>query len=120
MKIGLLGFGFMGRTHAWCVDNLKYFYKDLPFSAEIAAVSASRPETTSKAADFLGVKGATEDEIINDPSIDIIDICTPNVYHYETLKKAIKRRCTGSAVLLRENSVLAWSFLLIVHKNLDF
>ncbi|MBE6599815.1 MAG: Gfo/Idh/MocA family oxidoreductase [Ruminococcaceae bacterium] len=89
MKIGLIGFGFMGKTHAWCVDNLKYFYRDLPFSAEIAAVCASRPETTAAAAEFLGVTGASEDEIINDPEIDVIDICTPNIYHYETLKKAI-------------------------------
>ena len=89
MKIGLIGFGFMGKTHAWCVDNLKYFYKALPFGAEIAAVCASRPETTAAAAEFLGVRGATEDEIINDPEIDVIDICTPNIYHYETLKKAI-------------------------------
>ncbi len=89
MKIGLIGFGFMGKTHAWCVDNLKYFYRELPFSAEIAAVCASRPETTDAAAEFLGAKAASEDGIINDPEIDIIDICTPNIYHYETLKKAI-------------------------------
>ena len=89
MKIGLIGFGFMGKTHAWCVDNLKYFYKDLPFEAEISAVCASRPETTVAAAGFLGAHASSEDEIISDPEIDIIDICTPNIYHYETLKKAI-------------------------------
>lgn len=89
MKIGLLGFGFMGRTHAWCVDNLKYFYKDLPFDAQIVGVCASRPETTAKAAELLGVRAMTEDEMINDPTIDVIDICTPNIYHYETLKRAI-------------------------------
>lgn len=89
MKIGLIGFGFMGKTHAWCVDNLKYFYKDLPFDAEIVGVCASRPETTAKAAEFLGVRAMSEDEMINDPAIDVIDICTPNIYHYATLKKAI-------------------------------
>ena len=89
MKIGLIGFGFMGRTHAWCVDNLKYFYKDLPFDAEIVGVCASRPETTSKAANFLGVRAMSEAEMIADPEIDVIDICTPNIYHYDTLKKAI-------------------------------
>ncbi len=91
MKIGLIGFGAMGKTHAWCVDNLKYFYRDLPFTAEISTVLSSRPETTKKAAEFLGVHAAqNEDELINNPEIDIIDICTPNIYHYETLKKAIK------------------------------
>ena len=36
MKIGLIGFGSMGKTHSWCVKNLRYFYKDLPFEAEYA------------------------------------------------------------------------------------
>ena len=90
MKIGLLGFGFMGKTHAWCLDNLKYFYKDLPFRASIAGVAASRPETTAAAAEFLNTRPATEEELIADPEIDVIDICTPNVYHYETLVRAIR------------------------------
>lgn len=92
MKIGLIGFGSMGKTHSWCVNNLKYFYKDLPFTAEYGAVCTSKEETAKKAAEFLGIEKYTvnEDDIINDPSIDIIDICTPNIYHYQTLKKAIK------------------------------
>ena len=32
-KIGLLGFGNMGRTHLYSIENLKYYYKDLPVSA---------------------------------------------------------------------------------------
>ena len=92
MKIGLIGFGSMGKTHSWCVKNLNYFYKDLPFKVEYAAVCTSKEETAKKAADFLGIDKYTvnEDDIINDPDVDIIDICTPNIYHFETLKKAIK------------------------------
>ena len=91
MKIGLIGFGAMGRTHSWCVNNLDYFYKDIPFKAKYVGVCTSKPETAENAADFLGIKKAVinEDELIYDPSIDIIDICTPNIFHYETLKKAI-------------------------------
>lgn len=91
IKIGLIGFGFMGRTHAWCVNNLNYFYRDLPFSAEYVGVCTSKTESAKAAADFLGgIKAVTnEDELINDPDIDVIDICSPNVFHYETLKKAI-------------------------------
>ncbi|MBE6609575.1 MAG: Gfo/Idh/MocA family oxidoreductase [Ruminococcaceae bacterium] len=91
MKIGLIGFGSMGKTHSWCVNNLKYFYRDLHFSAEYAGVCTSKLESAENAARFLGIDRYTvnEDELINDESIDIIDICTPNIYHYETLKKAI-------------------------------
>ena len=35
MNIGLLGFGSMGRTHSWAVDNIKFYYKDLTFEAKI-------------------------------------------------------------------------------------
>ena len=28
MKIGLIGFGSMGKTHAYAVQNLPYFYRD--------------------------------------------------------------------------------------------
>ena len=91
MKIGLLGFGSMGKTHSWCVNNLRYFYKDLPFEVEYAGVCTTKEETAKKAADFLGINRycTCEDELINDPEIDIIDICTPNIYHYQTIKKAI-------------------------------
>lgn len=91
MNIGLIGFGSMGKTHSWCVNNLKYFYKPAPSEAKIMAVCTSNIESAKSAADFLGITRYTtdENELINDPSIDVIDICTPNVYHYATLKKAI-------------------------------
>lgn len=90
MNIGLIGFGSMGKTHAWCINNLNYFYRDLPFSANITAVCSGHRESTDAAAKFLGCTPYyNEDELINDPQIDAISICTPNIYHYETLKKAI-------------------------------
>lgn len=92
MKIGLLGFGSMGRTHAWAVDNLKYFYKNLPFEAKIAGVYTRTEETAVNAARDFGFDFAakSEDELIYNDDIDVIDICTPNISHYATLKKAIE------------------------------
>lgn len=82
----------MGRTHSWCVKNLDYFYKDLPFKAEYAGVCTTNARSAAEAAKLLKVDKAVtnEDELIFDDDIDIIDICTPNVCHYETLKKALK------------------------------
>lgn len=89
--IGLLGFGSMGKVHSYCVDNLKYFYGDLPFSASIRGVcttSAERSERIAKEYRF-DTAASSEDELICRDDIDVIDICTPNAMHYETLKKAI-------------------------------
>ena len=91
MNIGLIGFGSMGKTHAWCIDNLKYFYRDLPFEAKVVAVCSGHTESTDKAAAYLGCTPYyTEDELMRDKDIDAVCICTPNIYHFETLKKAIK------------------------------
>ncbi len=91
MKIGLLGFGFMGKTHAYAVHNLDYFYRDTGLCAKIVGVCTAHSETAQEAAErySLGHAVTDEDELINDPAIDIIDVCTPNRYHYETVKKAL-------------------------------
>ena len=91
IRIGLLGFGSMGKTHAFSVSALPFYYDGLDFTAEYSAVCTSRIETATVAAEkySLGYATACEDDIINDPDIDVIDISTPNIYHYETAKKAI-------------------------------
>lgn len=91
INIGLIGFGAMGKTHAYALHNMNYFYSSLPFDAKITAVCAAHYEHAVAAAKrfALGEARKCEDDMINDPSIDVIDICTPNVYHYETIKKAL-------------------------------
>lgn len=91
LQIGLLGFGAMGKVHAYCVHNLHYYYQSLPFSASVAGVCTTTAEHSRAVAAEYGFPIATEDEdrLINDPDIDIIDICTPNLYHYATIKKAL-------------------------------
>ena len=90
MKIGLLGFGSMGKTHLYCVENLKYFFKN-DLNAKIVSVCTKNIENAKKASEQYGIEKYTdnEDDIILDKSIDAIDMCTPNIYHYKTAKKAI-------------------------------
>ncbi|MBQ3528500.1 MAG: Gfo/Idh/MocA family oxidoreductase [Clostridia bacterium] len=91
MNIGIIGFGGMGKTHAYAVENLKYFYSPLGFDAKILGVCCAHFENALKAKETYGFEKvyADEDELIADPLIDIVDICTPNCFHYETLKKAL-------------------------------
>lgn len=92
IKIGMCGFGAMGKTHAFCVHNLKYYYTELPFSAKISGVCTTSLEKSQKVAAEYGFDYAaeSEDTLIADPKIDVIDICTPNVHHYRTICKALE------------------------------
>lgn len=92
LTIGLMGLGFMGKTHLWAVRNLPFFY-DLPFTAEVVAVCASgrHPEKTRALAQAYGISTVTDEaSILRDPAIDVIDVCTPNSYHFETAKAALR------------------------------
>ena len=100
LRIGLVGIGFMGKTHLWSVRNLPFFYKteELGFEAEVVAVCASTPE---RARDFAAQYGipravASVQEILDASDIDVVDICTPNPLHYEVAKAAI---LAGKSVL---------------------
>ena len=100
IRIGLIGTGFMGKTHLWSVQNLPFFYKtsEMGFTAEVAAVCGSRLEKAESFAREFGIPKAvaTPEEILNDPTIDVVDICTPNPLHFEVAKAAI---LAGKAVL---------------------
>ncbi len=91
IRIGLLGFGSMGRTHTWAVQNLPFFYGEQSVRAVTAGVCTTTQEKSERVAQQFGIARATTDEdaLINAPDIDVIDICTPNIFHFETLKKAI-------------------------------
>lgn len=91
IRVGLCGFGFMGKTHLYALRNLPFFY-DLPYTAEVVGVCTAHPETAHTAAKAFGIERvyATETEMISDPSVDVIDICTPNSFHFKTAQAAIR------------------------------
>lgn len=104
IKIGLIGFGFMGRTHLYAVRNLPFFYRTgegadaLPFTAEVAAVCASSPERAQAVAAEYGIPqaAASAEALIRDPAIDVIDICSPNPHHFAMARSAM---LAGKSVL---------------------
>ena len=92
LKVGLIGFGFIGKVHAYCWNNLPYFYDPCPFKPLITRVCTSHARTAEKAASFLGngtVPCTDFRSITEDPEIDIVDIASPNDCHREALLSAM-------------------------------
>jgi predicted dehydrogenase len=87
----LIGAGWMGRAHGAAFENATRIFGTEPARLEIAAVA-----DVSEAAvqDFAGRFGVprwttTWQEIVADPSIDVIDITTPNDVHPEIALAAL-------------------------------
>jgi len=81
LNAGLIGFGFIGEVHARAIRAA---------NANIKSIAAQTIEEAQLAASkFADTKGVTIDEMINDPAIDVIHICTPNIFHAEVAERAI-------------------------------
>lgn len=108
INIGIIGGGFMGKTHSYAIRNLSYFYKDLPFEPVLHTVCTSNLESANRAKDDLGFMYASNDceEVIGNPDIDVIDICSPNSLHARQILMAIDANkhiyCEKPAVTKRE------------------
>ena len=90
-NVGIIGFGFIGKVHAFCHHNLSYLYESLPFRTQITHVCTSRPESAEAARQFLGADVGTTDyrQITENPDIDIVHICSPNHKHRDALLLAM-------------------------------
>lgn len=92
LKVGIIGYGFMGKTHTYGYKTNPLYYSNLPFRIRLAGICDRTPEVAEKAKEMLGFELSTDnpDDIFNNPEIDIVDVCTPNIYHKEAVIKAIK------------------------------
>ncbi|MCM8804037.1 MAG: Gfo/Idh/MocA family oxidoreductase, partial [Candidatus Omnitrophica bacterium] len=93
-KVGIIGFGFIGKVHYYSYENIKHYYPDTPFRAKVVGICTSKEETAKKAKEIYGIEFVTTDykELIDIPEIEIIDISSPNIYHYEQIIYSIKNK----------------------------
>lgn len=85
IRIGLVGYGFMGRTHSNAYNRISDFFPDLEYQPVLKAVCARNEERVQAFADQWGYESIETDwrKLIARDDIDAIDICTPNNMHAE-------------------------------------
>lgn len=92
LNVGLVGFGMIGKAHAYGLATLPFFAPGLTVAPRIFGVATSRPETAETARETLGCELATTDwrALIENPAVDVVHICTPNAEHLPALLAAIR------------------------------
>lgn len=85
LRIGLIGCGFMGRTHSNGYKRVGDFFPELGYRPVLQAVCARNEEKVKAFAEQWGYKSVETDwrKMIERDDIDAIDICTPNDTHAE-------------------------------------
>jgi myo-inositol 2-dehydrogenase/D-chiro-inositol 1-dehydrogenase len=84
LNIGLVGYGFMGRTHANAFGKVANFF-DLPYRPVLKTVCARNAERVQEFANKWDFESAETDwrRLVESPEIDLIDIASPNDTHAE-------------------------------------
>lgn len=89
IRIGLIGYGFMGKTHAFAVSSLPFYFNELPFTARITGVVTRSMEKSARIAAEIGATAFESEEALIASDVDVIDICTPNLCHAQTAHLAL-------------------------------
>ena len=84
LRIGLVGYGFMGRTHSNAYRKVNQFF-DLDRQCVLQAVCARDAAKVKAFAENWGYQSTETDwrQLVAREDIDAIDICTPNNSHAE-------------------------------------
>jgi predicted dehydrogenase len=91
MNVGLLGYQFMGRAHAFALHRLRLISDHRP---RLVAVAGRHEESVRAFAEAFGFERWTTDwrEIVEDPEIDVFENLGPNSLHAEPTIAAARAR----------------------------
>jgi predicted dehydrogenase len=98
LRIGLIGTGFMGRTHSNGYKRVPNFFPELAYQPVLKAVCSRNLESVKAFAEQWGYESVETDwkALIAREDIDAVDICTPNDTHAEI---AIAAAAAGKMIL---------------------
>ena len=98
LRIGLVGCGFMGRTHSNGYKRVGDFFPALTYRPVLKAVCSRSVEKVQAFADQWGYESVETDwkALIARDDIDAVDICAPNNMHAEI---AIAAAAAGKMIL---------------------
>jgi predicted dehydrogenase len=84
IRTAVIGTGFMGRVHLEALRRIEHV--DV---VEVAATSADKGRAAAEGYNVLNSTGDWQD-VMRDPSIDAVHVCTPNDSHFPIAKAALE------------------------------
>ncbi|MEM1083651.1 MAG: Gfo/Idh/MocA family oxidoreductase [Verrucomicrobiota bacterium] len=91
IRIGLIGYGFMGRTHSNAYSQLDHFFdtQHVPIRQAVCGRNEEKVKEFAEKWDFASYETDWR-ELVKRDDIDAIDICTPNNSHAEIALECVK------------------------------
>jgi predicted dehydrogenase len=92
LGVGLISVGWMGRLHARSYLAAGQHYPDLTYAPRLVVAADPDGGGREYATDVLGFDRTVADysEVLADPEVDVVSICSPNFLHHEIALAAIE------------------------------
>jgi predicted dehydrogenase len=92
IRIGIIGYGQMGRIHSYAYRSIPLYYDGQPCKVVLKGICDANETLAKKAVEQAGFEFSTTDyrELVSRKDIDVINVCTPNNLHADALLAAIK------------------------------
>ena len=91
-KIGLIGFGYIGKIHANAYHNIPFCFEKPAADGKVTTILRNSPKQDRELIDSLAIPLCTDQkELFWDQDFDMVDICSPNASHYEYCLNAIDK-----------------------------
>ena len=91
LRVGLIGAGWMGKSHAMAYRAARLAFGGEPAAPVLEVVADASEDIAVRAASAFGFRRHARDwrAVVEDPRVDIVDICTPNDLHFDVAMAAI-------------------------------
>src|SRR5262245_40618742 len=91
LNIATIGFGWMGQAHSRSYRRIPSLFPERTFEPVLAVCADNVESRRTSAVDDFGYERAVADwqDAVADPSIDIVNVCAPNMLHEEVCLAAL-------------------------------
>lgn len=92
IRIGLVGSGWMGKAHSSALADAQMLFGPEYGVAKFVVVADSNEAAAKAAQEKIGFERVTTDwhDVVTAPDVDLVDIATPNAFHYEVARAALE------------------------------
>ncbi|MEX0882314.1 MAG: Gfo/Idh/MocA family oxidoreductase [Cyclobacteriaceae bacterium] len=108
LNVGIIGYGWVATAHIKAINSGEF--------AQVSAIYSSRKHDDAELSKTWGteIKSFTDlDEMLKDPSIDVVSICS---FTYQHTEHALAAARAGKHIILEKPMALAWEDCLEIEK----
>jgi len=107
VNVGIVGYGMMGKAHSYGYRVAPMLYQ-LPVDINVVAIAGRDAKGVENAANNYQIPRWTTrwQDLVEDPNIDVIDICTPPLTHSEIAIAAAK---AGKAIICEKPLAITYA-----------